>query len=304
MNRLRRRLGRSGALALLFVAVLPTAGAVENGSESDAADCRTAEPADGIITGETLDVLTLNIGHARGVALNQMLVTRTGHQRNLEEIAAVLRSADADVVALQEADAVSLWSGRFDHVEFLSAATDYRCYIHGHHADAWLYSFGAALMSHVAMSKTGSHAFRPSPPTPTKGFVYGTLRWRRPGDGEPARKVTVLSVHLDFSRKSVRDAQVAELVAVISEQTNPLIVLGDMNEDWSLENSAVRRIASEFGLRAFTPEAAELGTYKQGRRLDWILVSEELGFVDYTLLPDIVSDHRGVAARIGWATRP
>ena len=93
MNRLRRRLGRSGALALLFVAVLPTAGAVENSSESAAADCRTAKPADGIITGETLDVLTLNIGHARGMALNQMLVTRTRHQRNLEEIAAVLRSA-------------------------------------------------------------------------------------------------------------------------------------------------------------------------------------------------------------------
>ena len=304
MNRLCRRIGRSGALALLFVAVLPTAGAVENDSESDAADCRTAEPADGIITGETLDVLTLNIGHARGVALNQMLVTRAGHQRNLEAIAAVLQHADADVVALQEADAVSLWSGRFDHVEFLSAATDYRCYVHGHHADAWLYRFGAALMSHVALSKTGSHAFRPSPPTPTKGFVYGTVRWRRPGDGEPAREVTVVSVHLDFSRKNVRDSQIAELVAELSGRANPLIILGDMNEDWSLENSAVRRIAGEFGLRTFTPEAAELGTYKQTKRLDWILISEELAFVDYAVLPDILSDHRGLMAKIGWVTGP
>ncbi len=287
-----------------FAAVLPAAGAIETSSESADAGCRSVDAVAGIITGDTLDVLTLNVGHARGMALNQLFVSHSRHQRNLEGIAAVLKQADADVVALQEADAVSLWSGRFDHVEFLSATTDYRCYVHGHHADTWFYRFGAALMSRVAMSETGSHAFRPSPPTTTKGFVRGTIRWRRPGEGEPVREITLISIHLDFSRKKVRDAQIAELVTAMSGRVNPLIILGDMNEDWSHEDSAVRRIASEFGLRAFTPEAAELGTYEQTKRLDWILISEELGFVDYTVLPDIVSDHRGLMARIGWAAQP
>ena len=304
MNRSRRRLGRSCALVSAFAVVLPSAGAVETGPGSADADCRAVGTVAEVVTGDTLDVLTLNIAHARGTALNQGFVTRTGHQRNLEDIAAVLKKAGADVVALQEADAVSLWSGRFDHVEFLSAATDYRCYVHGHHAEALLYTFGTALMSRVAMSETASHAFRRYPPTPTKGFVRGTIRWRRPGEGEPVREVTLISVHLDFSRKNVRDTQVAELIAAMSDRENPLIVLGDLNEDWRLEDSAARRLGSGLGLRAFAPEAANLGTYKQTKRLDWILISEELGFVDYAVLPDSVSDHRGLVARIGWVTGP
>jgi endonuclease/exonuclease/phosphatase (EEP) superfamily protein YafD len=54
-------------------------------------------------------------------------------------------------------------------------------------------------------------------------------------------------------------------------------------------------------LRAFTPTSAEFGTYRRTKRLDWILISEELEFIDYVVLPDIVSDHRALLARIGWA---
>jgi endonuclease/exonuclease/phosphatase family metal-dependent hydrolase len=289
---------------LLFAAVLQAAEAAESVSESAVADCRSVDTAAGIIAADTLDVLTLNVGHARGTASNQIFVTRARHQRNLNDIAALLKQADADVVALQEADAASLWSGRFDHVEFLSAAAGYRCYVHGHHADTWLYSFGTALMSRGAISEARSQAFRPSPPTTTKGFVQGTIERRSPGEGGTARKVSLISIHLDFSRKKVRDAQIAELIAAMSDRTQPLIVLGDMNEDWNIEGSAVRKIADELGLRAFSPEASKLGTYKQTERIDWILISEELAFVDFAVLPDGVSDHRGLVARIGWAPEP
>jgi endonuclease/exonuclease/phosphatase family metal-dependent hydrolase len=254
-----------------------------------------------LVSSETLDVVTLNIGHGRGTALNQLFVSTARHRRNLEEIAAVLTKTGADVVALQEADGPSLWSGRFDHVGFLADAAGYGCVVHGHHARGWLYTFGAALLSRVALSAGDSRAFQPSPPTTTKGFVRGTLRWSTAGEDDRAREVTVVSTHLDFSRKRVRDAQVAELAAWMAGRTNPLIVLGDFNEDWSPEGSAVRRIASDLGLQAFTPEADELGTYKKTKRLDWILISRELEFVDYAVLPDVVSDHRGVQAEIGWA---
>jgi endonuclease/exonuclease/phosphatase family metal-dependent hydrolase len=63
-------------------------------------------------------------------------------------------------------------------------------------------------------------------------------------------------------------------------------------------------VATEFGLRAFTPEGSDFATYKETKRLDWILISEELEFVDYDVLPDLVSDHRGLVARIGWAGTP
>jgi endonuclease/exonuclease/phosphatase family metal-dependent hydrolase len=56
-------------------------------------------------------------------------------------------------------------------------------------------------------------------------------------------------------------------------------------------------------LRAYRPAAQELGTYKGTKRLDWILISQELSFVDYTVLPDVVSDHLAVLATIGWGEK-
>jgi endonuclease/exonuclease/phosphatase family metal-dependent hydrolase len=269
------------------------AGALEAG-------CSKFEPTNAFVTTPTLDVLTLNVGHARGTAVSQLLVTRGRHQRNLDAIAALLTRTAVDVVALQEADAPSWWSGRFDHVAFLSEATNFGCTVHGHHAESWLYSFGAALLSRHALVDTDSHTFHPSPPTPNKGFVRATVYWRAAEDAA-IRPVTLVSVHLDFSRRQVRNAQIAEMVESLSGLSTPLIVLGDFNEDWTLEDSAVRRIVREFGMRAFTPTASELGTYKRVKRLDWILISEELEFVDYAVLPDAVSDHRALFARIGWA---
>jgi endonuclease/exonuclease/phosphatase family metal-dependent hydrolase len=289
------------AAGLAFGLVFATAVAAGAGSDSSSAACRVIDATDGIITGDTLDVVTLNIAHARGTAFNQLFVTAARHRQNLKEIAVALTRADADVVALQEADAASLWSGRFDHVEFLSGETGYDCHVHGHHADTWLYNFGTALLSRVPMSATASHAFRPSPPTTTKGLVRGTIAWRTPGEDSEIREITLVSVHLDFSRKSVREAQVAEIVTTMSDHTGPLILLGDMNEDWKSEDSVVKRVASVLGLRAFAPDASELGTYEQSERIDWILISEELRFVDFASIPDVVSDHRGLVARIGWA---
>ncbi len=64
--------------------------------------------------------------------------------------------------------------------------------------------------------------------------------------------------------------------------------------------SPVRILARELGLRAFDPVAQGLGTYKGSERLDWVLISNELVFVDYTVLPDIVSDHLALLTRIAW----
>ncbi|NNK32083.1 MAG: hypothetical protein HKP02_03105, partial [Xanthomonadales bacterium] len=39
----------------------------------------------------------------------------------------------------------------------------------------------------------------------------------------------------------------------------------------------------------------------KGARLDWILVSPGLEFLNYYVVPDVVSDHYAVAADIGLA---
>ena len=61
-------------------------------------------------------------------------------------------------------------------------------------------------------------------------------------------------------------------------------------------------VDGELNLRAYAPEAKGLNTFPLfNRRLDWILISPELDFVDYRTLSDVVSDHRPVVATLRWA---
>ncbi|RLA46365.1 MAG: hypothetical protein DRR04_05500 [Gammaproteobacteria bacterium] len=261
---------------------------------------RTSDLAPVILEADTLELLTLNVAHGRGTALNQILVSATQHRKNLEEIASILLASGAQVVALQEADAPSLWSGKFDHVEYLAEATGYRFSAHGYHASAWPFTYGAALMSKPRMSDTHSHSFRPTWPTATKGYVRGTIRWRNGEDEGSVQAVTLVSVHLDFSSEKVRKAQIGELVDDLGELPTPLIIMGDFNADWSSDDSPVRQLANAIGLAAFRPTTQEFSTYKGIKRLDWILISDELKFINYAILPNIVSDHLAVVAKIGW----
>jgi endonuclease/exonuclease/phosphatase family metal-dependent hydrolase len=251
------------------------------------------------IDSETLAVLSLNVAHARGTSLNQLLVSREGHMRNLADIASLLRTSNTDIAALQEADGPSLWSGRFDHVQHLSDLVDYQSTVHGRHADSWLFSYGAALISRVSLHDTASHSFEPSWPTATKGYVRGSIRWRSTDEHSAPLTVTLVSVHLDFSRKSVRAAQTAELVADLETLPRPLIVMGDFNANWAEAESPVRQLAEQADLKPYSPGAEHLGTYNDSERLDWILISDELVFREYVVLPDVVSDHLAVFARIG-----
>ena len=283
-----------------IVAALYLAPTLVKGYEEPQAGYGTSAVAPRIIESPTLDVVTLNVAHARGTALNQLLVSATRHRNNLEKIATTLLNTGAQVAALQEADAPSLWSGSFDHVEYLAREMDYLSFVHGYHADAWPFTYGTVLMSNFNMFDVHSHRFQPSWPTASKGFVRGTVLWQ--SDETPAgpRPVTLVSVHLDFSRESVRDAQIGELVAHLENLDTPVVILGDFNSDWSNEGSPVRQLARALNLSTFRPIQPGLGTYKIDERLDWILISDDLDFIEHNVLPDVISDHLAVYAKIGW----
>lgn len=246
----------------------------------------------------TLRLLTLNIAHGRNQAANQLLLEKEDIEQNIRSIARLLKKTSADIVALQEADGPSGWSGNFDHIELLAREAGYPWYYRANHAESWLFSYGTAILSRLPVSETLQHTFSPSPPTLNKGFLLGQVNWMNHNAAGSTLAVDVVSVHLDFSRQRVRDEQIAEMAEVFANRKNPMIILGDFNSEWLAETSVVKKLAEKAGMWVYDPGATDLHTYNSSRRYDWILISDELAFVRYEVLPDVLSDHLAVLAEI------
>jgi endonuclease/exonuclease/phosphatase family metal-dependent hydrolase len=247
---------------------------------------------------DTLKLMSLNIAHGRKDGLNQLFLSTETIRKNIDAIATVLASTGADIVALQEADAPSRWSGGFDHVALLAKQANYAAVAHTPHASSWLFHYGTAILSHAAFTEVLNYTFVPSPPTLNKGFTLAQIVWQPDGDQQPLL-LDIVSVHLDFSRKQVRENQIREMRRVLSGRDNPLVILGDFNSDWLAGELLLQSLAGDLGLKGFRPSANDLGTYvSDDKRLDWILISESLEFKSYAVLPDVISDHKAVVAEI------
>ena len=286
-----RKLITIGLLTIQLGWAIPDASA-------DPVNCNTQlEPE--VITSPLLSVLTLNMAHGRKDSFNQMFQRTSNTRLNLEEIADFISDSGADLVALQEADFASRWSGKFNHVEFISERSPYPCQVHAHHAKKYMYDFGTALLSTVPYTHTLTHTFKPSPPTTNKGFVLGEVLWNPGGELPEPVTVSVISVHLDFSRKKVREAQTEEIQAVLPDLKEPVIILGDFNAHWNSKDSAIKAIVANGNFKVYQPEATNLGTYKSGKhRLDWILISNDLEFVSYEVPQIVLSDHQAIQATL------
>jgi endonuclease/exonuclease/phosphatase family metal-dependent hydrolase len=244
---------------------------------------------------QALTVLTLNIAHGRGDSFHQLLQRSSTTKTNLGTIATLFKTTDADVVALQEADGPSFWSGNFDHVEYLARRASFGHSVHAAHADGIGLSYGTALLANLELQDTQAITFDPDLSLVPKGFVVSTIRW----PGIPCVDIDIVSIHLDFASRSVRQEQAMELIETLRRRNRPLIIMGDLNSEWQLHNSTVKYLSHELALSAYSPERTDLDTFPAfGERLDWILVSSELKFRSYRVLADVVSDHRGVVAEL------
>ena len=244
-------------------------------------------------------VITLNIAHGRKDGRNQMLQCTAIIRRNLDDLARFLAQTAPDIAAVQEADGPSFWSGNFDHVKYLAEQAQFPHRARGSHVKKIRIDYGTALLSKHPLRKIKSVTFPPSPPTFTKGFVMAEVSLPPPKAGGRAAVVTVVSLHLDFSRGSVREKQIRHLVQHLKNVDGPLIIMGDFNCQWPRKDGPLKTLAHELNLHAYRPESKILKTYPLLKtRLDWIFISRELRFGKYQVLPDRVSDHHPVRATI------
>ncbi len=240
-----------------------------------------------------MKIMTLNIAHGRKDGFSQILQDSAGIRSHLDDIVKTVKKESPFLLALQEADGPSLWSGNFDHVAYIAEKAGFPYAIRGEHVRGMGLSYGTALLSRIFPEKPVSLTFSPSPPTFSKGFVSAVFRW----PGNPDMKIRAVSVHLDFSRKSVRTRQIHKMANFVSAEELPFVIMGDFNCGWDKGRSELAMMAGTIKGKTYLPEADNLNTF-YGKRLDWIVLSPHFEFGDYRVLPDILSDHSAVLSFI------
>lgn len=233
-------------------------------------------------------VMSLNLAHGRGRALTQTSARPAAwYRKNLDVIASVIEREQPDVVALQEAELGSRWSGGFDHVEHVArecglAVLATTAFVH----EPGRWEYGTAIVGSAEVTASGGAAFAAHGRW-RKGFTTASLRIR-------GLAIDIVSLHLDHASASVRSRQADEIVDAVREHAVPLVVLGDFNDGWH-PDSPVRRICEALDLVADGPLARDPATFAFGRRIDWILASRDLEIAaQHVLVDDRLSDHRAV----------
>ncbi len=292
-----RGLRFTGGLLLLILLLPSCATTILNATPAvqsyQGAQIHEQKPEDANQPG--LKVMTLNVAHGRGTGFHQMLQHPDETRKNLDNVATLLTDTAPDIIALQEVDGPSFWSGNFNHVEYLASRSVFSHSVHASHVDGMGLSYGTALMSRLDLSNPQAVTFDPSLSPVPKGFVVSTISW----PGREGINIDVISVHLDFMSKSIRGKQAEELVKVLRARNNHVIVMGDLNTEWQQQDSAAQYLAGKLGLTAFQPENTKLVTFPAlEERLDWILISPGLEFHSHEVVGTGISDHRGVVAEI------
>ena len=243
---------------------------------------------------KAFSIMTLNIGHGRGSSLHQMIQSKAGITGNADEISRVIKREHIDITALQEVDGPGFWNGGLDLIEHLAETSGSPHGIWTRNVETPALSYGTAILSDMPYAHAESYTFKAKPFILPKGFTTGIFKIA----DEPELHVCIVSIHLAPLLPRMRKLQAKVLIDSLRTTEYPIIVAGDFNCGYH-EKSAVKMIADELGLKAWKPEAVDLGTHRPGnRRLDWILVSEELEIIEYGVLKDRLSDHSAVRAVI------
>jgi len=159
---------------------------------------------------KSLVLMSLNIAHGRKNTFQQFLRRKKYIRRNLSDIASLIQRENPDIIALQEADATSIWSGHFDHVKYIAHKAGLEHIMQGGHVTRKFINYGTAIISKTNLTKPRSFKFYKTIFRMPKGFVVCTVKCPK-----FQINIDVVSLHLDPFRKAVRMKQIKELVEIL-----------------------------------------------------------------------------------------
>ncbi|MCB2053289.1 MAG: endonuclease/exonuclease/phosphatase family protein [Geminicoccaceae bacterium] len=152
-------------------------------------------------------------------------------RRNLDRVAAVVRTLDADIVALQEIE-VRPGTPSGDQVRHLADTLGMHA-VEGPAMRDEHGTYGNAVLSRLPVENSRSSLFIIEGGEP-RSIVEMDVGW---GSGPPLR---VLATHLDLQR-AARARQLEEVIDFIGAcDEAPLVLMGDLNEWWPWSGGMAR----------------------------------------------------------------
>jgi len=249
-----------------------------------AALCWLPVQAQEIRTAQRITVLSYNIHHGEG----------TDAKVDLERIAALIRAAAPDVVALQEVDRVTRRTGGVNQAQDLACLTGMQ-YLHGRTIDYQGGMYGNAVLSRLPVNGFANRALPFTPGREARGVLQVHVYSGLTETGNALFRF--FATHLDTSEADRLKAVPAILEFAAEEPALPTILAGDLN---ALPDSAPMKLLAEgwqvAGAGEFHP------TYPAAapdRQIDFILYrpADRWRVVEVKVLEEsVASDHRPILA--------
>jgi endonuclease/exonuclease/phosphatase family metal-dependent hydrolase len=218
---------------------------------------------------------------------------------NLQRIATLVDSLDADIVLLQEVDRNTTRSGKVDQPATLARLTGYHVAF-GKSLDYQGGEYGIAILSRWPITFDTTVPLPIDPPQPRSGGSYEPRAALRATIAAPSGPLAVVNTHLDASGDDRwRRQEIRRVIAIVDSLRTrgiPTLAGGDIN---STPESEVQATARGAGLRdawliCGTGDGLTYPAASAVKRIDYLYLTGSATCTGAVVVESQASDHRPV----------
>jgi endonuclease/exonuclease/phosphatase family metal-dependent hydrolase len=236
--------------------------------------------------GRSIKVLSYNIHHSNPPSRPDVI--------DLEAIAKVIRSSEAEIVGLQEVDIYTSRSGADLHMaKELAEMTDMPYFYFSKGIDYQGGEYGTAILSKHPLSETNTILLPAEEGTEQRTISVATVTL------EDGLLYQFANTHLDFSSASNALSQAKKIVSYFENSDTPLILVGDFNS--TQDSPPIRLLDTDFTRSCKNDCSPTIPVINPKKTIDFIMYK---GSDDFTVRSHQViqetyaSDHLPVMAEL------
>ncbi len=216
---------------------------------------------------------------------------------NLERVASLIKSNDADLVLLQEVDRNTTRSGMVDQVAVLERLTGFHG-VMGKSLDYQGGDYGIATFSRWPITRQETVHLPVEPPQERAGGSHEPRVALVVETKAPRGVITVVNTHLDASGDDrYRLQEVREVAALVAKEKTPrLLAGGDFNStpDSPVHEQMIATTMRDSWLECGSGNALTYPANAPVKRIDYLYLGDSFHCATATVLDTTASDHRPV----------